>query len=30
MLFILLNLRPIIEKYYQDYEEELELDLLSY
>jgi hypothetical protein len=30
MLFIFLNLRPIVEKYYQNYKEELELDLLSY
>ena len=30
MLFILLNLRPVVEKYCQDYEEELELDLLSH
>jgi hypothetical protein len=30
MLFVLLNLRPIVEKYYQNYEKELELDLLSY
>jgi hypothetical protein len=30
MLFVLLNLRPVVEKYYQDYKEELELDLLSY
>jgi len=30
ILFVLLNLRPVVEKYYQDYKEELELDLLSY
>ena len=30
MLFVLLNLRPVVEKYCQDYEEELELDLLSH
>jgi hypothetical protein len=30
MLVVLLNLRPAVEKYCQDYEEELEDDLLSY
>ena len=30
MLFILLNLRPIVEKYYVDYKEELEEDILSF
>jgi hypothetical protein len=30
MLVVLLNLRPAVEKYCQDYEEELELDLLSH
>ena len=30
MLVVLLNLRPAIEKYCQDYKEELEQDLLSY
>ena len=29
MLLVLLNLRPIVEKYCQDYEEELEEDILS-
>ena len=30
MLLILLNLRPIVEKYYIDYKEELEEDILSF
>jgi hypothetical protein len=30
MLVILLNLRPVIEKYCQDYEEELKDDILDY
>ena len=30
MLLILLNLRPIVEKYYMDYKEELEEDILSF
>ena len=29
MLIILLNLRPIVEKYYQNHEEELEEDILT-
>ncbi len=30
MLFVLLNLRPTVEKYCSDYEDELEEDLLSF
>jgi hypothetical protein len=30
MLLVLLNLRPAVEKYYADYKEELEEDLLSF
>jgi hypothetical protein len=30
MLLILLNLRPAVEKYYVDYKEELEEDILSF
>jgi hypothetical protein len=30
MLIVLLNLRPIVEKYCRDYEEELEDDLLDH
>jgi hypothetical protein len=30
MLVVLLNLRPAVEKYCQDYEEELEEDILSF
>ena len=29
MLVVLLNLRPAVEKYYQDHEEELEDDILT-
>jgi hypothetical protein len=30
MLIVLLNLRPIVEKYYRDYKEELKKDILNY
>ena len=30
MLVVLLNLRPVVEKYCQDYEDELEDDILSF
>jgi hypothetical protein len=30
MLIILLNIRPIVKKYYADFEEELEEDILNY
>jgi hypothetical protein len=30
MLTILLNLRPVIKKYYEDYKEELKEDILNY
>ena len=30
MLFVLLNLRPAVEKYCLDYEDELKEDLLSF
>jgi hypothetical protein len=30
MLFVLLNLRPVVEKYCSDYKEELKEDLLSF
>jgi hypothetical protein len=30
MLVILLNLRPAVKKYYQDYKDELKEDILSF
>jgi hypothetical protein len=29
MLLVLLNLRPVVKKYYQDYKEELKKNILS-